>query len=270
MLTTVCYGEIKPCQKFSEKVSGRPRYTWIRAVRHLLINNDDVILFLNGLQRAANIYQVESLTGHGKCESGPANVYERGVTPQDRFPDGGVKQKRQTGVPLVLALTAAVVWLSNSRSKLVVTADALLGVPDDPLLKIDSPHVRLEEIERARKTQYKSLGRNPFSPVQAPPQIPRPKPEIPGPQLPPPTPPAPPPALPSNLKFFGFGTVPNGTPRRASFTDGEEVYVLGEGEVLLNRYRLLRIGNANLEFEEISSGRTGTAPLAEEQPRGKS
>jgi len=30
--------------------------------------NDDVILFLNGLQRAANIYQAESLTGHGKCK----------------------------------------------------------------------------------------------------------------------------------------------------------------------------------------------------------
>jgi hypothetical protein len=71
--------------------------------------------------------------------------------------------------------------------------------------------------------------------------------------------------LSSNLKFFGFGTVPNGTSRRAFFTDGEEVYVLGEGEVLLNRYRVLRIRNANLEFEEISSGRTGTAPLVEEQ-----
>jgi hypothetical protein len=48
------------------------------------------------------------------------------------------------------------------------------------------------------------------------------------------------------------------------------VYVLGEGEVLLNRYRVLRIRNANLEFEEISSGRTGTAPLVEEQAGGKS
>ena len=176
-----------------------------------------------------------------------------------------MKQKRQIGVPLVLALIAAVVWLWNSRAKLVVTADALPGLQDDPLLNIDSPHVRLEEVDRARKTQYQSSGRNPFSPVQVPPQIPQPKPEIIGPQRPPPTPPPPPPTLPSNLKFFGFGNVPNGTPRRAFFSDGEEVYVLGEGEVLLKSYRILRIGNANLEFEEISSGRTGTAPLVEEQ-----
>lgn len=181
-----------------------------------------------------------------------------------------MKQKGQICVTLVLVFIAAGVWLANSRGKLVVTADALPSVQDDPLLSIESAHVRLEEIERARKAQYKGSGRNPFSPAQAPPQIPQPKPEIFGPQLPPPTPPPPPPALPSNLKFFGFGNVPNGTPRRAFFTDGEEVYVLGEGEVLLNRYRILRISNANLEFEEISSGRTGTAPLVEEQPGSKS
>ena len=181
-----------------------------------------------------------------------------------------MKLKRQIGALLVLVLIAAV-WLWNFRGKPVVTADALPSVQDDPVLGLDSPYVRLEAIERARKTQYQSSGRNPFSPVQSPPpQVLQPKPEIPGPQLPPPTPPPPPLALPNDLKFFGFGTVPNGTPRRAFFTDGEEVYVLGEGEVLLNRYRILRISNGNLEFEEISSGRTGTAPLAEEQPRGKS
>jgi len=204
------------------------------------------------------------------ANKGPTNVYESGVTPQDVFPDSRVKQKRQIGALLALVLITAV-WLWNFRGKPVVTADALLSVQDDPVLGLDSPHVRLEAIERARKTQYQSSGRNPFSPLESPPpQIPKPKPEIPGPQLPPPTPPPPPLALPSNLKFFGFGTVPNGTPRRAFFSDGGEVYVLGEGEVLLNRYRILRIGNANLEFEEISSGRTGTAPLVEERAEGKS
>jgi len=71
--------------------------------------------------------------------------------------------------------------------------------------------------------------------------------------------------LPANVKFYGFGTVPNGTSRRAFLTDGEEVYVVAEGEIFLKRFRILRIGNANLEFEELSSGRTGTAPLVEEQ-----
>jgi hypothetical protein len=183
-----------------------------------------------------------------------------------------MKHKRQIGILLMLVLIAAVVWLWNFRGKPVVTADAGPNVQDDPVLSVDNPHIRMDEIERARKTEYKSSGRNPFSPMQAP-AAPKPHPdvkkEIPGPQLPPPTPPPPPLTLPPNVKFFGFGTVPNGKSRRAFFTDGEEVYVLAEGEVLLKRFRILRIGNVSLEFEEISSGRIGTAPL-EEQPGGPS
>ncbi|PYT65220.1 MAG: hypothetical protein DMG42_32765 [Acidobacteria bacterium] len=125
----------------------------------------------------------------------------------------------------------------------------------------------MDEIARARKTEYKSSGRNPFSSIQAPPpRVPRPdkKREIPGPQLPPPPPPPPPLTLPSGVKFYGFGTVPNGTSRLAFFSDGQEVYVVAEGEVLLQRFRILRIGNASVEFEEVSSGRTATAPLEEQ------
>jgi len=66
------------------------------------------------------------------------------------------------------------------------------------------------------------------------------------------------------VKFFGFGTVPNGTSRRAFLTDGENVYVVAEGEILLNRFRILKIGNANLEYEEVSSGLRGTAILEEQ------
>jgi hypothetical protein len=172
----------------------------------------------------------------------------------------------------MLVMVAAVVWLWNFRGKPIVTADASPTLQDDAVLSVDNPHIRMEEIERARKTEYKSSGRNPFSPALAPPPLtPHPtKPhEIVGPQQPPPTPPPPPLTLPPNVKYFGFGTVPNGASRRAFVTDGEEVYVLAEGEVLLKRFRILRIGNVNLEFEEISSGRIGTAPL-EEQPGGPS
>jgi hypothetical protein len=183
-----------------------------------------------------------------------------------------MKQKRQAGILLALVLIAAVVWLSNFRGKPVVTADAGPSLQDDPVFNVDNPHIRMDEIQRARKTEYKSSGRNPFSPVQTP-LAPKPhpdkKPDIVGPQQPPPTPPPPPLTLPANVKCFGFGVVPNGTSRRAFFTDGDEVYVVAEGEVFLKRYRILRIGNVNLEFEEISSGRTGTAPI-EEQPAGPS
>jgi len=79
-----------------------------------------------------------------------------------------------------------------------------------------------------------------------------------------PPPPPPPPVIPPNLKFFGYGTVPNGTSRRAFFSDGDEVYIIAEGETLLGKYRIIKINNNNLEFEEVSSGRRNTTPLVEE------
>ena len=71
--------------------------------------------------------------------------------------------------------------------------------------------------------------------------------------------------LPPNMKFFGYGTVPNGTSRRAFLTDGDQVFIVGEGDTLLGRYRVVKIGNANLDFEEISTGRRNSMPL-QEQP----
>jgi GTPase len=67
------------------------------------------------------------------------------------------------------------------------------------------------------------------------------------------------------MKFFGYGTIPNGTLRRAFLSDGEEVYIVGEGDTLLGRFRIVKINNANLEFEEIATGRHNTVTMQEEQ-----
>jgi len=179
-----------------------------------------------------------------------------------------VKQKHQVGALLILVIIGAFVWLWNFR-KPVVTADVGQNIKEDEIVAVPNPQLRMDLIDRTRKAEYRSSSRNPFSPVQAPvqqkarPEKPH---EIVGPQPPPPTPPPPPVTL-GNIKFYGFGTVPNSAARRAFLTDGENIYVAAEGEVVLNRYRILRIGNASLEFEDIPSGRTGTAPL-EEQAAG--
>lgn len=180
-----------------------------------------------------------------------------------------MKQKQQVGALLILVVIAAFVWLWNFR-KPVVTADAGQSIKEDPIIIVENPQIRIDKIDRTRKAEYRSSGRNPFSPA-APPQqhmVVAQKPhDIVGPQPKPPDPPPPPLTLPPNVKFYGFGTVPNSAARRAFLTDGENIHVVAEGEVLLNRFRILRIGNDSLEFEEISSGRTGRAPL-EEQAAG--
>jgi hypothetical protein len=83
---------------------------------------------------------------------------------------------------------------------------------------------------------------------------------------PPPPPPPPDPTLPPNVKFFGYGSIPNGTARRAFLTDGDEVYIVSEGDILLGRFRIVKIGNATIEFEETSSGRQGRAALEDAGP----
>jgi GTPase len=66
------------------------------------------------------------------------------------------------------------------------------------------------------------------------------------------------------MKFFGYGTVPNGTSKRAFLSDGEEVYIVAEGDTLLGRFRIVKINNGNLEFEEISSGRRASVAMTQD------
>jgi hypothetical protein len=177
-----------------------------------------------------------------------------------------MKQKKQLAVLAVLLLTAGVIWFFYfDHDKSVVTADANSVVHNYTPLPVDNPQLHNDGVEKARKTEYKSRGRNIFS-RELPPPPPPPKQvakkEPSGPKVEVPPPPPPPPTLP--VKFFGFGTVPNGTVRLAFFTDGQEVHVVAEGELLLNRFRILKIGNANLEFEEVSTGLRGTATLDEQ------
>jgi hypothetical protein len=121
-------------------------------------------------------------------------------------------------------------------------------------------------MEEAQKTEYHSLGRNPFSEIAPPKEHAEPvKAAQHLQQTVPVLPPPPPPMLPGNMKYFGYGTIPNGTLRRAFLSDGDEVFIVGEGDTLLGRFRIIKINNANLEFEEIATGRRNTVTLQEEQ-----
>ncbi len=75
----------------------------------------------------------------------------------------------------------------------------------------------------------------------------------PGNQPPPPTRPAPPPMVIINLKFFGTKTDLSRKGRQGFFADGDEVYLASEGDLVANRYRILRIGENSAEIEELSS-----------------
>ena len=173
---------------------------------------------------------------------------------------------RTKGVLLaVLIAVAAGVWYYSTRGPSLLVSNAVFdtGTIYRPLA-VDNPELQRDKLQKSRDTEYKGTGRDLFSELAPPPlETPKPQPDAQpaGPVIPPP-PPAP--ALPANVKFFGYGTIPNGTARRAFLSDGDQVFIVGEGDTLLGKFRVVKIGNANLDFEEIASGRRGTAALSDE------
>jgi hypothetical protein len=173
-----------------------------------------------------------------------------------------MKQKNYLVLLVALLILAAIVWRSRYSGPDVITNPADLA-RNYPALGVDNPQLHWWKLNAARKAEYKSNGRNIFTASLPPPVTAsnvRPVEVVPSQPLPPP-----PPTLP--VKFFGYGTVPAGAPRRAFLSDGEQVYIVAEGETLLGRYRILKIGNANLEFEELATGQRGTAALEEQAPQ---
>jgi hypothetical protein len=176
-----------------------------------------------------------------------------------------MKQKNQMLLLGGLLLMMAVVWYFN-RTRPAVVAGNATAFQNYQLLTVDNPQLHREKMESVQQTEYKPSGRNPFSEIAPPPPeqaraVAAARPFV-GPIQPPPPPP---PALPGNMKFFGYGTVPNGTSRRAFLSDGDEVYIVAEGDTLLGRFRIVKVNNANLEFEEISSGRRASVALTQEE-----
>ena len=120
------------------------------------------------------------------------------------------------------------------------------------------------DLSKAQGTEYKSAGRNIFvmgaMPVEAANQGPPKKVFIVYNQPQPPAPP-PPPVLPA--VFFGYGMLPAGGARQAFLKDeqGDGVYIVSEGDVVLSHYRILHIGNERLDFEDTTTGLKGSRAL---------
>jgi hypothetical protein len=176
-----------------------------------------------------------------------------------------MNQKKQLAVLVVLLLIAGSIWfLYFDHDRPVVTADSISVVHNYKPLGVDNPSLHWGPVERTRKTEYKSSGRNIFSRELPPPPPVKYDKKHPAPPPPPPPPPPAPVVSPLPAKYFGFGTIPNGTAGVAFLSAGEEPYVVKEGDLFLNRFRILKIGSTCLDYEEVSSGLRGCAPLEEQ------
>ena len=164
-------------------------------------------------------------------------------------------------VAVLMAGAAGVFYLDSIGGSLPGKSSSFTATTYTPL-PVENPELQHWKLEASRRTDYKSSGRDLFSMTLPPPPRVQRKPD----PIPQPVVPAdpPPPTLPANMKYFGYGTVPNGTSKRGFLTDGEDVFIVGEGDTLIGRFRIIRIGNATLEFEEVSSGRRNSIRLDEQ------
>ena len=98
-----------------------------------------------------------------------------------------------------------------------------------------------------------------------------PKPFI-GPMTKPPDPPKlvvqPPQAPPIPLKFYGFTSGSRGANKRGFFLDGEEIVVASEGELIKKRYKVIRIGLANVTMEDTQYSQQQTLPIVPDNSGG--
>lgn len=163
-----------------------------------------------------------------------------------------MRQRKQIVALVSLLLVAAGVWVYNTRQDPVAKGASLIVSSYSPM-NVDNLQLRTAERDASRGSEYKGTGRNPFDATPPPPPPPRVPKEGDKDYVPPPPPPPPKAELPPNMKYYGYGTVPNGSARRAYLTDGDDVYIVAEGDTLLGRFRIVKIGNATLEFEDIAS-----------------
>ena len=76
------------------------------------------------------------------------------------------------------------------------------------------------------------------------------------------TPPPPPPPPPINLKFFGFANKA-GEAKKIFLSQGEDVFIAREGDIVDRRYRVVHIMPTSVEIEDVLNNNRQNIPLTQ-------
>jgi hypothetical protein len=175
------------------------------------------------------------------------------------------RESSLVGVLVVLAIVSGIIWYFNTRD--TSSAASVVSVDGNYVpMTVENPSLHLEQLEALRHVEYTGSHRNIFSETP-PPHIPTPE-EVRKAQAnaPPimPAPPQLPPPVQVDVKFYGYIDDPRTGARRAFFTDGENIFIAGIGDMLENRLRVTKIGNDTVELMEVSSSRRTTIPIEQD------
>jgi hypothetical protein len=169
---------------------------------------------------------------------------------------------------IVLVLLVAVLggtvaynyWPSGDSAKVPTSTGKFAPI------NVDNPALRMDILQHFLSLEYKGAHRNIFTATLPPP--PQPVQQAPVNVAPPVS--AGPAPLTVDAKYFGYVSDLRGSHRRAFFATGnnEDVFIAGEGDTLMGRFRVVRITNTTADVEEVSSGRRATLIMEQPGPLG--
>ena len=70
------------------------------------------------------------------------------------------------------------------------------------------------------------------------------------------------PPPPIELKFFGFASKP-GEPKKIFLSQGEDIFIASEGDIVNRRYRVLHISPASVDIEDVLNNNRQSIPLTQ-------
>jgi hypothetical protein len=123
------------------------------------------------------------------------------------------------------------------------------------------PTLDLKLLGQSEEIKYAGNGRNIFvagsKPIEA--VLGNPATDVAkGPQGPPPIPPPPP----ITLKFFGFANRPGET-KKVFLSQGEDIFIAAEGDIVDRRYRVLHISPNAVDVEDVLNNNRQSLPLTQ-------
>ena len=122
------------------------------------------------------------------------------------------------------------------------------------------PTLRLQLLHAVESISYGGSGRNIFVEQPDAPPIPEVV-KTPAVDLTPPQPVIQPPP-PITLKFFGFANKA-GEPKRIFLSEGEDVFIASEGDIVNRRYKVVHINPNSVEIEDVLYNHSQNIPLTQ-------
>ena len=168
------------------------------------------------------------------------------------WPSSGAEVPVSASVPVSGSSSA-----SGSRSTESKASAKLVSSGDSSL----DPTLRLRFLHAVESINYGGSGRNIFVEQPDAPPIPKIVASVvteTAPTGPPPIPPPPP----ITLKFFGFANR-TGESKKVFLSEGDDVFIAAEGDIVNRRYRVVHISPNAVEIEDVLYNHTQSIPLTQ-------